>query len=70
MREAIFGSSYDVSLMEKPDDYLPGVSCREVPSSDFLLSKNAGDSVRVRGTIVDHSFGAMRLKDCQLSDRE
>jgi hypothetical protein len=66
--EALVGGGFNVSFMENPNDYFPGVDCAEVPSSDFLLSKNAGDSVHVRGTIVDHSFGSVTLHDCQLSD--
>ena len=70
VREATFGSGFVVSFMETPNDHFHGVSCEAMPSSDFLLSKNAGDLVRVRGTIVDHSFGAVRLADCQLSNAE
>jgi hypothetical protein len=68
--EAFIGSGFNVSFIEKAGDYFPGVDCTDVPSSDFLLSKNAGDSVYVRGTIVDHSFGSVTLLDCQLSNAQ
>jgi hypothetical protein len=58
---------YDVSFMESPSDWTPGVYCRKQPSSDFLMSLNKGDTIHVRGTINDPSFGSVDMISCELS---
>ena len=37
--------SFMVTFMESPSDWMPGVACHDAPASDFLISKNKGDSI-------------------------
>ena len=62
--------SFMVSFLESPADWLPGVACNEASASDFLISKNKGDSIFVRGVVKDHSFGSLDLRDCEFFDSE
>jgi hypothetical protein len=67
----VFGNdNFLVSFLENPSDWMPGVQCRDVPPSDFLIGKNKGDTVFVRGTVKDHSFGSLDLRDCEFFDSE
>jgi hypothetical protein len=59
-----------VTFLEGSSDWLPGVACNEEPASDFLISKNKGDSILVRGVVKDHSFGSLDLRDCEFFDSE
>jgi hypothetical protein len=58
------------AFMESPHDWTPGVICHGLEQTDFTLSKNSGDTVRVRGVIEDHTLGMIDLKDCQLSEAQ
>jgi hypothetical protein len=62
--------SFMVSFLENSSDWLPGVACNEASPSDFLISKNKGDSIFVRGVVKDHSFGSLDLRDCEFFDSE
>ena len=67
----VFGNDkFLVSFLENPSDSWPGVQCRDVPPSDFLISKNKGDGIFVRGVVKDHSFGTLDLRDCEFFDSE
>jgi hypothetical protein len=62
----VFGNdSFMVTFLESPSDWLPGVACNEAAASDFLISKNKGDSIFVRGVVKDHSLGSLDLRDCE-----
>jgi hypothetical protein len=62
--------SFMVTFLENPSDWLSGVACNEAPASDFLISKNKGDTIFVRGVVKDHSFGSLDLRDCEFFDSE
>jgi hypothetical protein len=67
----VFGNDkFLVSFLENPSDWMPGVQCSDVSPSDFLISKNKGDSIFVRGVVKDHSFGSLDLRDCEFFDSE
>ena len=67
----VFGNDkFSVSFMETPSDWTPGVTCEDVPPSDFLISKNKGDSIFFRGFVKDHSIGSLDLHDCDFFDNE
>ena len=67
----VFGNDkFMVTFMEDPSDWMPGVACEETMPSDFLISKNKGDSIFVRGVVKDHSFGSLDLRDCEFFDSE
>jgi hypothetical protein len=67
----VFGNDrFRVTFQENPSDWLPGVACEETPPSDFLISRNKGDSIFVRGAIKDHSMGSLELRDCEFFDSE
>jgi hypothetical protein len=59
-----------VSFLENQSDWMPGVQCRDVPPSDFLISKNKGDSIFFQGVVKDHSSGSLDLRDCEFFDSE
>ena len=59
-----------VSFLENPSNSWPGVQCRDAPPSDFLISKNKGDSIFFRGVVADHSIGSLDLRDCEFFDSE
>ena len=61
---------FSVSFMEGSSDWTPGVTCEEVTPSDFLISKNKGDSIVFRGVVKDHLFGSLELRDCEFFDNE
>ena len=67
---ALGNDSFMVSFMESPSDWTPGVACHDAPASDFLISKNKGDSVFFRGVVKDHSLGSLDLRDCEFFDSE
>ena len=67
----VFGNdTFVVSFLESPTDSWPGVACSDAPASDFLISKNKGDSIFVRGVVKDHSVGSLDLRDCEFFDNE
>ena len=67
----VFGNdNFMVSFLESPSDWWPGVACSEAPASDFLISKNKGDTIFVRGVVKDHSVGSLDLRDCEFFDSE
>ena len=67
----VFGNDkFMVAFMENPSDWMPGVACEDATASDFLISKNKGDSIFVRGVVKDHSFGSLALRDCEFFDSE
>jgi hypothetical protein len=67
----VFGNdSFMVTFMENSSDWMPGVACHEAPPSDFLISKNKGDSIFFRGVVRDHSAGSLDLRDCEFFDSE
>jgi hypothetical protein len=67
----VFGNgSFLVSFLENPSDWMPGVQCRDAPTSEFLIGKNKGDTVFIRGVVKDHSFGTLDLRDCEFFDSE
>ena len=67
----VFGNdNFMVAFMESPSDWMPGVACRDAPPSDFLISKNKGDSIFFRGIVKDHSVGSLDLRDCEFFDSE
>lgn len=43
-------------------------SIADQPTIDFIINKNKGDMLNVRGKIYDHSFGSIDLKDCEITD--
>ena len=59
-----------VSFLEKANDWWPGVRCNNVAPSDFLLQRNKGDSIFVRGVIKDASFGTIVLENCEFSMKD
>jgi hypothetical protein len=61
---------FTVSFVEKSSDWMPSVACEAVTPSDFLISKNKGDSIFFRGVVKDHSFGSLDLRDCEFFDSE
>jgi hypothetical protein len=67
----VFGNdSFMVTFMENSSDWMPGVACHDAPTSDFLISKNKGDSIFFRGVVKDHSVGSLDLRDCEFFDSE
>jgi hypothetical protein len=67
----VFGNDrFWVSFLENQSDWMPGVVCHDAPPSDFLISKNKGDSIFFRGVVKDHSFGSLDLRDCEFFDSE
>jgi hypothetical protein len=67
----VFGNDeFLVSFLENPTDWMAGVQCRDVPPSDFLINKNKGDPIFLRGVVKDHSFGSLDLRDCEFFDSE
>jgi hypothetical protein len=62
--------SFMVAFMESPSDWMPGVACHDAAASDFLISKNKGDSILFRGVVKDHSVGSLDLRDCEFFDSE
>jgi hypothetical protein len=67
----VFGNdNFTVTFLESPSDLWPGVACSEAPPSDFLISKNKGDTIFVRGVVKDHSVGSVDLRDCEFFDSE
>src|ERR1700722_8308743 len=67
----VFGNdSFMVTFMENPSDWMPGAACQDAPASDFLISKNKGDSIFFRGVVKDHSVGSLDLRDCEFFDSE
>jgi hypothetical protein len=67
----VFGNdSFMVTFMENSPDWMPGVACHDAPASDFLISKNKGDSIFFRGVVKDHSVGSLDLRDCEFFDSE
>ena len=67
----VFGNdTFMVSFLESPTNSWPGVACSEAPPSDFLISKNKGDSIFFRGVVKDHSIGTLDLRDCEFFDSE
>jgi hypothetical protein len=59
-----------VTFLESPSESWPGVACRNAPASDFLVSKNKGESIFFRGVVKDHSIGTLDLRDCEFFDSE
>jgi hypothetical protein len=62
--------SFYVTFLESPSDSWPGVACRNAPASDFLVSKNKGENIFLRGVVKDHSSGTLDLRDCEFFDSE
>jgi hypothetical protein len=62
--------NFYVTFLESPSESWPGVACRNAPASDFLVSKNKGESIFFRGVVKDHSIGTLDLRDCEFFDSE
>jgi hypothetical protein len=67
VEKEIIGGGYYVTFMEDPTDWMPGVYCNKMPTSQFLLGLNSGSSVHIHGVIDGHSFGSVNLRNCSLS---
>jgi hypothetical protein len=67
---AFSNENFYVTFLESPSESWPGVACRNAPASDFLVSKNKGESIFFRGVVKDHSIGTLDLRDCEFFDSE
>jgi hypothetical protein len=63
----LIGGGYYLTFLEDPSDWMAGVYCDKLPTSQFLMQLNKGDLIQIRGMIDHHSFGAVHLSNCSLS---
>jgi hypothetical protein len=65
--QEVFGGGYYATFFEDPTDWMPGVYCDKLPTSQFLIQRNKGELIQIRGVIDRHAFGAVHLTNCALS---
>jgi flagellar biosynthesis GTPase FlhF len=67
VKQEVFGGGYYATFFEDPTDWMPGVYCDKMPTSQFLIQRNKGELIEISGVIDRHAFGAVHLTNCALS---
>ena len=65
VHNAFGNNEFTVTFVGSSGRWTSDVACSNVPASDFLISKNKGDSIFFRGIVADHAFGTLYLRDCE-----